>query len=125
MQDNTSSGLLDGLGEKLGLNFGQIFPDGSGAEGSGGSYDPAKALNDIAGDTGKISDGMDLTNEDLEYLRRIADMEWKKEFTTAEIKVEMNNTNTVNGDSDLDGIVTRLADKLYEEMNIVANGVYA
>ena len=90
-----------------------------------GGYDPEKALDGINDNTGKIADSMDLTNEDLEYLRRIADMEWKKEFTTAEIKIDMTNNNTVNGDSDLDGIVTRLADKLYEEMNVVANGVYA
>ena len=38
---------------------------------------------------------------------------------------KMNNNNQINGESDLDGIVTRLADKLYEEMNVVANGVYA
>ena len=65
------------------------------------------------------------SEEDLEYLRRVADMEWKKEFTTASIVVDMTNNNQINGDSDLDGIVTRLADKLYEEMNVVANGVYA
>lgn len=134
MQEDDTSGLLDKLGEKLGLNFGQIFPDSSGltganipgiSGGTGSGYDPSKALKGISDDTGKIADGMDLTQEDLEYLRRIADMEWKKEYTTAEIKVEMNNNNQINGESDLDGIVTRLADKLYEEMNVVANGVYA
>ena len=52
-------------------------------------------------------------------------MEWKKEYTTASITVDMSNYNTINGESDLDGIVTKLADKLYEEMNVVANGVYA
>ena len=52
-------------------------------------------------------------------------MEWKKEFTTATIKIDMTNNNTVNGDSDLDGIVTKLSDKLYEELSIVADGVYA
>jgi hypothetical protein len=67
---------------------------------------------------------MELTQEDLEYLRKIADMEWKKEFTTATIQVDMSNYNTVNGESDLDGIVTKLTDKLYEELNVVANGVY-
>jgi deoxyadenosine/deoxycytidine kinase len=68
---------------------------------------------------------MKLSKEDLDYLRKIAEMEWKKEFTTANIKIDMSNYNTVNGESDLDGIVTKLADKLYEEMNVVANGVYA
>lgn len=98
----------------------------------GDAYDPSKALKgvggdvgDIKGNTGKIADSMELTQEDLEYLRDVANMEWKKEFTTATIQVDMSNYNTVNGDSDLDGIVTKLADRLYEELDMVANGVYA
>lgn len=79
----------------------------------------------IDGNTGTMADAMELTAEDLEYLRKVADMEWKKEFTTANIQVDMSNYNTVNGDSDLDGIVTKLTDKLYEELHTVANGVYA
>ena len=96
---------------------------------------PANALGDLGGlnkDVGNISDSvgniedtMELTAEDLEYLRKIADMEWKKEYTTASITVDMSNYNTINGESDLDGIVTKLSEKLYEEMNSVANGVYA
>lgn len=114
---------LDSIGNKLGLEFGSGFPSGGGA--GGGYSTPDDLLKDIANDTGSMAGSMDLAEEDLSYLRKIAEMEWKKEFTTAEIKVEMNNNNQINGESDLDGIVTKLADKLYEEMNVVANGVYA
>jgi tape measure domain-containing protein len=96
------------------------------------SLNPSDSLGDIgkgvgatADNTGKMADSMEMTKEDLEYLRRVADMEWKKEFTTASITVDMSNYNTISGDGDLDGIVTRLADKLYEELDMVANGVYA
>lgn len=82
-------------------------------------------LGGIKDNTGKMADSMELTEEDLAYLRNLAHMEWKKEFTTANITVDMSNYNTINGENDLDGIVTKLADKLYEEMNVVANGVYA
>ena len=124
--EKEKTSLLDEMGNKLGLDFSGMttpFP----AEGAGTGYEPdyEKILNSIDGNTGDMADSMELTKEDLEYLRRIADMEWKKEFTTAEIKVEMNNANTINGESDLDGIVTKLSDKLYEELNAVANGVYA
>lgn len=105
----------------------------------GGAYDPSGALGDInsgldklnggvsdvGGSAGKIADSMEVTEEDLKYLRQIAEMEWKKEYTTASIKIDMSNYNTVNGDSDLDGIVTKLSDKLREELAVVANGVYA
>lgn len=122
-KDKTS--ILDEIANKLGLDFSGMgnFP----TNGVGSAYTPdmEKLLGGIGDDTGKIADSMDLTSEDLEYLRRVADMEWKKEFTTAEIKIDMTNNNQVNGESDLDGIVTKLADKLYEEMNVLANGVYA
>ena len=113
--DNTS--LLDKLSNSLGLGdlIGETSLDPNTSE---------ELLKGISDDTDSISDSMDLTREDLEYLRRVADMEWKKEFTTASITVDMSNYNTINGDGDLDGLVTRLADKLYDEMNAVANGVY-
>lgn len=115
---------FDELKNKLGLNN-DLFNPNSSAYNVGGSYDPEKALDGINDNTGKIADSMDLTQEDMEYLRRVADMEWKKEFTTATIQVDMSNYNSINGMDDLDGIATRLADKLYEEMDAVANGVYA
>lgn len=92
-----------------------------------GAYDPSgimDKLGDIKGDTGDMKDAMQLENEDLEYMRKIAEMEWKNEFTTAEIKVDMTNHNTVNGERDLDGIVEYLSDVLREEMTSVAYGVH-
>lgn len=92
------------------------------------NYDPeelAKGVGNIDDNTGKIKDSMDLTQEDLEYLRKVADMEWKKEFTTANIIVDMKNNNTINNQGDLDGWLGVLSDKLYEELGMVADGVYA
>ena len=118
-------GSFDNLGEKLGLKFEGSLISGDGSNlGVGDSYTTPDELKNIDGNTGKIADSMELSKEDLDYLRKIAEMEWKKEFTTAEIKIDMSNYNTVNGESDLDGIVTLLSDKLYEEMSAVANGVY-
>lgn len=147
--DAWDTGFNWGLDTKESVNqWGSQFQNGSGvgsgvaggaiAFGSGGSFDNGlnvglddfldgllNDVNNIAEDTGNIANSMELTEEDLKYLRSVAEMEWKKEYTTAEINIEMNNNNTVNGDSDLDGIVTKLSEKLYEELNIVANGVYA
>jgi hypothetical protein len=81
-------------------------------------------LDGIGGDVSSIKDSMDLKDDDLEYLRKIAEMEWRKEFTTAEIKVDMSNYNTINGDRDLDGIVDYLSDVLRSEMTSVAEGVH-
>lgn len=122
-----SFSLTDSLANSLGIDYLPGMGTNTNGYDVGGSYDPSEALKgigDTADNTGKMADAMELTSEDLEYLRRVADMEWKKEFTTANITVDMSNYNTINGNDDLDGIVTRLTDKLYEELDAVANGVY-
>lgn len=125
VSDKTS--WLDNLSKELGLDY--SFPNTGN-----GDYDTSKAYNaptaeDLLKGVDNISDNtdkmVDLTEEDLEFMRKFANMEWKKEYTTANITVDMTNNNTINGESDLDGIVTRLSDKLREELNVVANGVYA
>lgn len=92
---------------------------------SGANDDIEKALKDINGDTSDINDSMNLRDEDFEYMRKIAEMEWRNEFTTAEIKVDMTNYNSVNGERDLDGIVEYLAETIRDEMTSIAtNGVH-
>ena len=82
-------------------------------------------LEDINGNTEVMADSMKLTAEDLKYLRDVANMEWKKEFTTANITVDMTNNNTVSNDFDLNSLAIGLRDLVEEEMFAVANGVYA
>jgi hypothetical protein len=36
----------------------------------------------------------------------------------------MNNTNNINKDLDIDGVITKLEDKLTERLEAVAEGVY-
>jgi len=81
-------------------------------------------LAGIKGNTDDINDKLDWSDDELKYLRELAHQGWTNKFTTASIKVDMSNYNTVNSELDMDGIVTRLRDGLVEEMNIVANGVY-
>ena len=93
-----------------------------------GTYDPNDLVNGVGNiddNTGKIKDSMELTEEDLKDLRSLAEMEWKKEFTTANIMVDMKNNNTINNQGDLDGWLGVLSDRLYEELGMVADGVYS
>lgn len=80
--------------------------------------------SDTGDNIGSIADSIELTREDLEYLRELAEMEAINKFTTAEIKVDMSNYNTISGDNDLDGLVNKLSEKIEEEMHIVAEGTY-
>ena len=65
-----------------------------------------------------------ISDEDLKYLRDIAETEAINRFTTAEIKVEMTNNNNVSGDMDLDGMVDYLANGVNEAMEKAAEGVH-
>ena len=68
---------------------------------------------------------MDITQEELKYLRDIAEQEAVNRFTTAEIKIEQTNHNTIKNDMDLDGVVSYLDDALGEAIEIMTEGVHA
>ena len=110
----------DGLKNKLSSPFSGF--DGLPSGDDTGTYDLVGNIDD---NTGKIKDSMELTEEDLKDLRSLAEMEWKKEFTTANIMVDMKNNNTINNQGDLDGWLGVLSDRLYEELGMVADGVYS
>ena len=81
-------------------------------------------VGDIAGNTGAIKDSMDITEEDLKYLRDIAEQEAINRFTTAEITIEQTNHNNVSGKMDLDGIVEGLTDAANEAVDRITEGVH-
>ncbi|QIB68641.1 tape measure protein [Aminipila butyrica] len=79
----------------------------------------------IAGNTGSMADSMSVSEEDMTYLRDIAEREAINRFTTAEIKVEMANSfGDVRETADVDGIISYLAYKIEEQMAVSAEGVY-
>lgn len=87
--------------------------------------DMAYDMSDTASNTAKMANSMDASEEELKYLREMAEQEAINRFTTAEIKVEMGGiTNQVSSETDLDGMVTYLEDKLYETMVVAAEGVH-
>jgi hypothetical protein len=120
---------LMGGGSSIDTDLGQIIDDPyTRALENDASFDPSKALkgiNDTADNTGRMADSMDLTEEDLAYLRDVANMEWKREYTTANITLDVTNNNNVNSELDVFGIMTKFSDVLYEEMDYMANGVYS
>lgn len=81
-------------------------------------------LGDIAGDTKKIADNSEISEEDLKYLIDIAERDTVNRFTTASVNITMNNNNNINEEQDIDGIVEKLATKLEEELQSVADGVH-
>lgn len=76
-----------------------------------------------ADNTAKIKDAVEITSEDLKYIRDLAEQDYINRFTTAEITVNQTNHNTVNNDMDLDGITEHLRTTMEEQMYAAAEGV--
>lgn len=111
-------GLDDLWDKKYGLG------DGFGSAGLNSPLnDAAKGAKDTAGNTAKMAKTMDKSQEDLKYLRDIAEQETINRFTGVNIKIDMNNTNNISKDTDLDGIVNVLTEKLNDAMVVSAEGV--
>ena len=102
------------------------YADLSGYGGDlGGLGGIGSGVDDIAGNTGAIADSMDITEEDLKYLRDIAEQEAVNRFTTAEINIDQSGMqNTLNNTADLDGFVSNLTDAVNEAVDSMAEGVH-
>ena len=79
---------------------------------------------DTAGNTAAMSDALDIAEEDLAYMRDIAEREAINRFTTAEIKVEQQNTNYISQDTDLDGIMDAWANDFATKLDVSEEGVH-
>lgn len=113
----------DGVADKVsGMFDGGIDP--SFLDSSNFAETAGNGISDTADNTGALANSLDITSEDLKYLRDIAETEAINRFTTAEIKVEMTNNNNVSGDMDLDGMVDYLANGVNEAMEKAAEGVH-
>lgn len=91
----------------------------------GGLGGIGSGVDDIAGNTGAIADSMDITEEDLKYLRDIAEQEAVNRFTTAEINIDQSGMqNTINNGMDLDGFMGSLTDAVNEAIDSMADGIH-
>lgn len=80
--------------------------------------------NNAAQNTATVADNISSLSDSLEYLVDIAERETINRFTTAEIKVEMTNNNSINSSLDLDGVVDYLAASVQAAMESSAEGVH-
>lgn len=106
---------MDSLGAADGLD---AFNLGNTLDGIYGN------TGDTAGNTAAMSDALDIAEEDLAYLRDIAEREAINRFTTAEIHVEQHNENHISNDTDLDGIMDAWANDFAEKLDVSEEGVH-
>ena len=82
-------------------------------------------LGSIAGDTGSIKDSLDITEEDLKYLRDIAEQEAVNRYTVAEINIDQSGMqNNISSGDDIDGFMTKLTDSVNEAVDNMTEGVH-
>ena len=119
-------------GYEQGASIGQISVPQVGTP----AFDPSKLENqagNIAGNTGKgadaakrTADALDSAQEDLRYLREMAEREAINKYTTASVTIEMGGmTNNISNEMDIDGVVDVLSQGLLQSMAAGARKVHA
>ena len=81
-------------------------------------------VKDIAGNTGAIKNSLNVSEDELKYLRDIAEQEVINRFTTAEITINQSNENHITNGMDLDGVISTLCDGLSEAIEVAAEGIH-
>jgi tape measure domain-containing protein len=81
-----------------------------------------EGVKKTAKNTKKMADTMDVSKEDLKYMRDIAEREVVNRFTTASLKLDVTNHNTISNDMDLDGVVDHITNTAREQLAVVAEG---
>ena len=120
-----------GIDDKVSGLFDFSSLDSMGADDGLDAYGLGNTLDGIYGNTGDTaantaasSEALDIAEEDLAYMRDIAEREAINRFTTAEIKVEQHNENHISKDTDLDGIMDAWANDFAEKLDVSEEGVH-
>lgn len=122
----------DGVSDKVSSTIDGFMKSNGGVDTSnmvnGGGYTAGATVpsdvSNIAKNTKKASDSLEITNEDLKYLRDIAERDVINRFTTAEIKVDMTNNNNIASSTDLDGLISDLTERATGALSMAAEGVH-
>ena len=99
--------------------------------GASDAFDLGTTLDGIYGNTGDTAantaasaDALNYAEEDLAYMKDIAEREAINRYTTAEIHVEQHNENHISKDVDVDGIMDMWATDFAEKLDISEEGVH-
>ena len=118
---NFGEGIESDIGSMFGSGIGDQYSLDNLMEGIG----DIPEMEEIEANTGDTANALEVTNEDLKYLRDLAEQEAINRFTTAEIHVEMGGiNNNISQNTDVDGIIDYMVTGVREAMGRVAEGVH-
>lgn len=81
-------------------------------------------LGSIDANTSEINNSVSSRGEDeLKYLRMLAERETINRYTTAQINLEMHSEATINSDTDIDGYFNELTEELRDQLLVTAEGL--
>lgn len=93
--------------------------------GDGGMDQLLQNTANTAANTGAMTDNMEISQEDIRYLRDISERDAINRFTTAQVSVDFKNEATINSDMDIDGVMNKFTDVLREAIFTQAEEVHA
>lgn len=112
--------LLGGLDKNIG-DLSTFTPSVSDIKDLGTNSNPAKVEG--TGNSGKVE--VDMADEDLQYLRDIAEREYINKFSTATLAPNIQITfGDVHEEADVDKVTGRIKKILQEEIAIASEGTY-
>lgn len=104
--------------DEMGLDSLDAFELGNTLDGVYGN------TGDTAANTAAAADTLDYMDEDLAWMKDIAEREAINRYTTAEITVEQHNENHISKDTDLDGVMEAFCFDFAEKLDVSAEGVH-
>lgn len=84
----------------------------------------ADLLKNIDRNTAGTSKGIDLTKEEIKYMRDVAEQEIINRYTTASITNNNSFQNSIGNNLDIDSVITTFADGIHKASEMVAHGSY-
>lgn len=115
----------EGIDNKIKSTFGGGL-DGIPFDSSGYGNIPsiAEDTNKIAGNTSDIADEVATTNENMEYLRKMAERDVVMRYVTPSINIDMSGmSNNIKNGMDIDGVIDHIVRKTSEAAEGMAEGV--
>lgn len=124
------------IGEGISDKVSGVFGFGSGGSSKDSGFDYSSMMSDkldginenaanTAANTAASADALEMAEEDIAYMKDIAEREAINRFTTAEVRIDQTNNNYISNDTDVDGIMDTWATSFADRMNISGEGVYA
>ena len=106
------------------------FGGANGLPAMGGVNSPNSLATQIAENTGRTADNtaqakdlLELTQDEIDRMRNVADKEAIARFTNQEIKIVVTNHNQVSSDADIDGMGDSIARQLMRALRVAPEGV--